>query len=37
MYLVGFTGACGVGMSDVYYVDIIGDRTGGETPLLNWR
>ena len=28
-YVVSFTGACGVGMSDVYMLDNVGDGTPG--------
>ena len=35
---VSFTGACGVGVSDVYMLKSVGDSTPpGGTPLLNWR
>ena len=27
VYVVSFTGACGVGVSDVYMLNIVGDRT----------
>ena len=37
-YVVSFTGACGVGVSDVYMLKIVCDRTPPcGTPVLNWR
>ena len=37
-YVVSFTGACGVGVSDVYMLKSVGDRTPPcGTPFLNWR
>ena len=37
-YVVGFTGACGVGVSDVYMLKIVGDSTQPSgTPFLKWR
>ena len=37
-YVVGFTGACGVGVSDVYMLKSVGDSTPPcGTPFLNWR
>ena len=37
-YVVSFTGACGVGLSDVYMLKSVGDRTPlCETPFLNWH
>ena len=37
-YVVSFTGACGVGVSDVYMLKSLGDRTPPcGTPFLNWR
>ena len=37
-YVVSFTGACGVGVSDVYMLKSVGDRTPlCGTPFLNWR
>ena len=37
-YVVIFTGACGVGVSDVYMLKSVGDRTPTcGTPFLNWR
>ena len=36
-YVVRFTGTCGVGVSDVYMLKSVGDRTPPcETPFLNW-
>ena len=36
--VVSFTGACGVGVSDVYMLKRVGDRTPPcGTPFLNWR
>ena len=36
--LVSFTGACGVGVSDMYMLNIVGDITPScGTPILNWR
>ena len=32
----GFTGACGVGVSDVCMLSNVGDRTPCGTPVLNW-
>ena len=35
---MSFTGACGVGVSDVYMLKSVGDSTPPcGTPLLNWR
>ena len=35
---MSFTGACGVGVSDVYMLNSVGDRTQPcGTPVLNWR
>ena len=37
-YIVSFTGACGVGVSDVYMLKSVGDnRPPCGTPFLNWR
>ena len=37
-YVVSFTGACGVGVSDVYMLKSVGDSTlPCGTPFLNWR
>ena len=37
-YVVSFTGACGVGVSDVYMLKSVGDSTPPcGTPFLNWR
>ena len=37
-YVVSFTGACGVGVSDVYMLKSVGDSMPPcGTPLLNWR
>ena len=37
-YIVSFTGACGVGVSDMYMLKSVGDRTSPcGTPFLNWR
>ena len=37
-YVVSFTGAYGVGVSDVYMLNNVGDRTPPcGTPVLNWR
>ena len=37
-YVVIFTGACGVGVSDVYMLKSVGDSTVPRgTPFLNWR
>ena len=37
-YVVRFTGACGVGMSDVYMLNNVCDRTPPcGTPVLNWH
>ena len=37
-YVVSFTGACGVGVSDVYMLKSVCDRTPPcVTPFLNWR
>ena len=37
-YVVSFTGACGVGVSDVYMLKSLGDSTPPcGTPFLNWR
>ena len=36
--VVSFIGACGVGVSDVYMLKSVGDRTAPcGTPFLNWR
>ena len=36
--MVSFTGACGVGVSDVYMLKSVGDSTPPYgTPFLNWR
>ena len=36
--VVNFTGACGVGLSDVYMLKSVGDTTPPcGTPFLNWR
>ena len=38
VYVVSFTGASGVGVSDVYLLKRVCDRTPPcGTPLLNWR
>ena len=38
VYVISFTGACGIGVSDVYVLNNVGDRTPiSETPVLNWR
>ena len=37
-YVVSFTGACGVGVSDVYMLKSVGDRTPScGAPFLYWR
>ena len=37
-YVVSFIGTCGVGVSDVYMLKSVGDRTPPcGTPFLNWR
>ena len=37
-YIVRFSGACGVGVSNVYMLNNVGDRTPPcGTPVLNWR
>ena len=37
-YVVSFIGACSVGVSDVYMLKSVGDRTPPcGTPFLNWR
>ena len=37
-YVVSFTGACGVGVSDVYMLKSVGDITPPcQTPFLNWH
>ena len=37
-YVISFTGACGVGVSDVYMLKSVGDSTPHcGTPFLNWR
>ena len=37
-YVVSFTGACLVGVSDVFILKSVGDRTPPcGTPVLNWR
>ena len=37
-YVVSFTGACGVGVSDVYMLKSVGGRTPScGIPFLNWR
>ena len=37
-YVVSFTGACGVGVSDVYILKSVGDSTPPcGAPFLNWR
>ena len=37
-YVVTFTGACAIGVSDVYMLKSMGDSTPScETPFLNWR
>ena len=37
-YVVTFTGACGIGVSDVYMMKSVGDSTPPcGTPFLNWR
>ena len=37
-YVVSFTGACGVGVSDVYMLKSVGDSTPPcGTPFLNWH
>ena len=36
--IMNFTGACDVGVSDVYMLKSVGDRTPNcGTPFLNWR
>ena len=36
--MVSFTGACGVGVSEVYMLKSVGESTPPcETPFLNWR
>ena len=38
MPVVSFTGTCGVGVSDVYALNNVGNRmTPCGTPVLNWR
>ena len=37
-YVVSFTGTCGVGLSDLYMLKIVGDSTPPcGTTFLNWR